>query len=308
MGRRPMSSSGTGSRTVAGVRLTHPDRVLYAEQGITKADLAAYYAAVADWILPHVAGRPLSLVRCPEGERGACFYQKHFPAGPPKGLKGATIAEKNGSATYATVADLGGLVALVQLGVLEIHPWGSTVEHLETPDLLILDLDPDPELPWAAVSSAALEAKRLLEDLGLASFAKLTGGKGLHVVVPLLPHDDWDILKSVARAVAECLAARQPSLYTTGAAKEKRSGRIFIDYLRNARGQTAVAPYSPRARAGAPVATPVAWSEVAAGIRPDAFTVASLPKRLAQLEEDPWAAMERSRQHLSAALKRELGV
>jgi bifunctional non-homologous end joining protein LigD len=303
-----MSRSGAPSRTVAGVRLTHPDRVLYADQGITKADLAAYYEAVADWILPHVQGRPLSLVRCPEGEGGACFYQKHFPAGPPKGLKGATIREKEGRATYATITDLGGLVALVQLGVLEIHPWGSTVEHLENPDLLILDLDPDPDLPWSTVSSAALEAKKLLKDLGLASFAKLTGGKGLHVTAPLLPRDDWDTLKSVARALAERLAAQQPSLYTTGAAKEKRSGRIFIDYLRNARGQTAVAPYSPRARAGAPVATPVAWSEVAAGIRPNAFTVATLPKRLAQLERDPWAGMMRSRQRLSDALKRELRV
>jgi bifunctional non-homologous end joining protein LigD len=303
-----MSRTAVPSRMMAGVRLTHPDRVLYADQGITKADLAGYYAAVADWILPHVVRRPLSLVRCPAGNDGACFYQKHFPKGPPKGLKGATIAEKKGRATYATIADLGGLVALVQMGVLEVHPWGATVDHLEEPDRLILDLDPDPELPWPAVTSAALELKALLDGVGLACFAKLTGGKGLHVVVPLRPEGGWESLKSIARAIAERLAARRPALYTTGAAKEKRAGRIFIDYLRNARGQTAVAPYSPRARNGAPVATPVTWDEIAAGLRADAFTVATLPDRLRHLPRDPWADMTQLRQRLSPSLRRELGV
>ncbi|HEX7968453.1 MAG TPA: hypothetical protein VF502_09550, partial [Stellaceae bacterium] len=167
---------------IGGVRLTHPDRVLYPEQGITKRDLAAYYQAVARAMLPHVAGRPLSLVRCPSGEGGTCFYQKHFDGGLPEGVRGVTIAEKEAKGgTYAVVEDVRGLIGLVQIGALELHPWGATVDRLEKPDLLIFDLDPGPGVAWVQVVGAAIEMRHLLTRLELESFAKTTGGKGLHV-------------------------------------------------------------------------------------------------------------------------------
>ncbi|MGO8916807.1 MAG: non-homologous end-joining DNA ligase [Stellaceae bacterium] len=293
---------------IAGVRLTHPSRILYPGQGITKRDLAVYYQKVADWMLPHVAGRPLSLVRCPEGEGGVCFYQKHFAQRLPPGLSGIEIVEKTARGTYGVVEDLAGLLALVQIGVLELHPWGSTVQRLETPDRLIFDLDPDPSLGWTEVVEAALELRRLLQELGLESFAKTTGGKGLHVVVPLRPLIDWERLHAAARAIALLLAERAPQRYTLEAAKKARRQRIFIDYLRNGRGQTAVAPYSPRARSGAPVATPLAWPEVEAAPRPDRFTVKTVPSRLAGLARDPWRDMATLRQSLGAKLLRRLGI
>lgn len=293
---------------IAGVRLTHPSRILYPGQGIAKRDLAAYYQQVADWMLPHVAGRPLSLVRCPAGEGGACFYQKHFAGRLPQGLRGVEIVEKRASGTYGVVEDLAGLLALVQIGVLEIHPWGSTVKRLERPDRLIFDLDPDPSLGWRAVVEAALELRLLLQELGLESFAKTTGGKGLHLVVPLRPLIDWQRLHAPARAIARLLAERTPQRYTIEAAKTARPRRIFIDYLRNGRGQTAIAPYSPRARAGAPVATPLSWAEVEAAPTPDRFTVETVPTRLAGLARDPWRGMASLRQSLGASLLRRLGV
>lgn len=293
---------------VAGVRLTHPSRILYPGQGIAKRDLAAYYQKVADWMLPHVAGRPLSLVRCPEGEGGLCFYQKHFAGRLPQGLSGVMIIEKRARGTYGVVEDLTGLLALVQIGVLEIHPWGSTVKRLERPDRLIFDLDPDPSLGWMDVIEAALELRLLLLELGLESFAKTTGGKGLHVLVPLRPLIDWERLHATARAIAQLFAERAPQRYTIDAAKTARRQRLFIDYLRNSRGQTAVAPYSPRARAGAPVATPLAWSEVEAAPHPDRFTIKTVPARLAGLAFDPWRDVTTLRQSLGAKLLQRLGV
>ncbi len=293
---------------VGGVRLTHPGRVLYPEQGLTKADLAAYVAQVAPWMLPHVADRPLSLLRCPQGEGGACFYQKHFAAGLPEGVKGISIDEKEGPQIYGAVEDLRGLVALVQIGVLEFHPWGSTIDRLEQPDRLIFDLDPDPALPWSAVIAGAIELRDLLTSLDLVSFVKTSGGKGLHVVVPVRPRLDWERIKSAAHAIAKRFAEAAPRRYTVDLAKKARRGRIFVDYLRNSRGQTAVAPYSPRARDGAPVATPLTWAEVEAGTRAEKFTVATLPRRIGRGFKDPWAEMNGLRQPLSAALLRDLGV
>lgn len=293
---------------LAGVRLTHASRVLYPEQGITKRALALYYQAVAPRMLPQVAGRPLSLVRCPAGEGGACFYQKHFDKGLPEGARSVAIKEKAGEATYALIEDLAGLVGLVQIGVLEIHPWGAMASRLETPDRLIFDLDPDPALPWRQVAEAALGIRGLLAGLGLASFAKSTGGKGLHVVAPLQPRQDWTTVGAAARALAERFAATAPDRYTVELAKAARRDRIFIDYLRNSRGQTAVAPYSPRARAGAPVAMPLDWAEVESGKRPDRYTVTTVPRRLQRDPPDPWAEMLTSRQTLDAKLLRALGV
>ncbi|HSE04839.1 MAG TPA: DNA ligase D, partial [Methylomirabilota bacterium] len=285
---RPISGGSGAPIEVAGVRLTHPDRVLFREQAITKLALARYYEAVADWIVPHVADRPLSLVRCPEGDRGGCFYQKHAGPGVPEEVKRIRIRESGGrAASYLYVDDLPGLVA--QIGVLEIHPWGTRVDRLERPDRLVLDLDPAPGVPWPRVVAAAEEARALLTALELVSFVKTTGGKGLHVVVPLRPAAGWDALRALGEAIGVEMTRRAPDRYTVNPLKAARRGRIFIDYLRNVRGATAVAAYSPRAKPGAPVSTPLAWSELSAMTRPATFTVRTVPKRLATLRKDPWA-------------------
>jgi bifunctional non-homologous end joining protein LigD len=286
----PIAGGSDGPVEVAGVKLTHPDRVLFRDQAITKLGLARYYEAVADWMVPHVADRPLSLVRCPEGERGACFYQKHAAPGVPKQVKRVRIRESGGGpASYLYVDDLPGIIALAQIGVLEIHPWGTRVERIERPDRLVLDLDPAPGLPWPRVVEAAEEARALLQDQGLVSFVKTTGGKGLHVVVPLRPEAGWDVLRAVGEGIGAAMTRRAPDRYTINPLKAARRGRIFIDYLRNVRGATAVAAYSPRAKPGAPVSTPLAWSELSAKTNPAAFTVATVPRRLTALRKDPWA-------------------
>jgi bifunctional non-homologous end joining protein LigD len=297
-----------GSITFAGVRLTNPDRVLYPEQDITKLALAEYYAAIADWVLPEIRNRPLSLVRCPEGIGKECFYQKHLSSGVPDALGRVEIPEKSGSETYLVIKDLAGLVAVVQMGVLEIHPWGSTAAKLETPDRITFDFDPDIGLPWERVTEAAIDMREALLGIGLRSFPKTTGGKGLHVVVPVAPKLGWDAVKEFAKWVAERFVAAYPDRFTSNMAKRARSGRIFIDYLRNGRGATAIGPYSPRARAGAPVATPLFWDEVENGVKPDRFTVASVPVRLGSLSSDPWAEMAKLRQSISAKVRREIGI
>ncbi|MGD9616796.1 MAG: non-homologous end-joining DNA ligase [Alphaproteobacteria bacterium] len=297
-----------GSIIVEGVRLTNPDRVLYPEQGITKLALARYYGALRDWILPELRHRPLSLVRCPEGEGGTCFYQKHVGAGVPDSIGRVDIAEKSATRTYPVIEDLAGLVATAQIGVLELHPWGSTVAKLETPDRITFDLDPDIGLPWELVTEAAIELREALLSLGLESFPKTTGGKGIHIVVPIAPKLDWDAIKEFSRGIAERFAASHPDRFTTNVAKQARSGRIFIDYLRNSRGATAIAAYSPRARPGAPVATPLFWEEIENGVKPDGFTVATVPERLTGLGSDPWAEMPTLRQSISARARREIKI
>jgi bifunctional non-homologous end joining protein LigD len=287
---RPIAGGRGGPLAVAGVTLTHPDRVLFRGPAVTKAGLARYYETVADWLVPHLADRPLSLLRCPEGERGACFYQKHAGPGVPKQVRRVRIREGGGrTASYLYVDDLAGVVALAQIGVLELHPWGTRVGRLERPDRLVLDFDPAPGVPWPAVVKAAEEARALLEDLELASFVKTTGGKGLHVVVPLRPETGWDALRALGEGIGAELARRAPDRYTVNPLKSARRGRIFVDYLRNVRGATAVAAYSPRARRGAPVSTPLAWSELSGRTRPETFTVETVPRRLATLGRDPWA-------------------
>ncbi len=287
---RPIAGGSDGPVEVAGVSLTHPDRVLYRDQAITKLGLARYYEAVADWMVPHVADRPLSLVRCPAGDRGACFYQKHAAPGVPTQVKRVRIRESGGRpASYLYVDDLPGLIALAQIGVLEVHQWATRVERIERPDRLVIDLDPAPGLPWPRVVEAAEEARALLQDLGLVSFVKTTGGKGLHVVAPLRPEAGWDALRALGEGIGAEMTRRAPDRYTINPLKTARRGRIFIDYLRNVRGATAVAAYSPRARRGAPVSTPLAWSELSAKTRPEAYTVETVPKRLATLRRDPWA-------------------
>ena len=295
-----------GSATVAGVRVTHAGRVVYPDLGITKLAVAEYYAAVADAMLPHVARRPLSLLRCPEGLAGERFFQKHLTAGMPNAIKEIKVPTKDSTEPYVMIEDARGLVALAQMGVLEIHPWGSTIDKLEQPDRLIFDLDPDEGLGWERVIAAALAVRDVLETLGLRSFAKTTGGKGLHVVAPIKPALDWDAAKDFSRAVVQRLVDAAPQRYTATMSKSARRGRIFLDYLRNGREATAVAAYSTRARPGATVSAPLSWAEVERGIRSDQFTIRSLPQRL-DAGTDPWADFAKTKQAVSAAARRVLG-
>jgi bifunctional non-homologous end joining protein LigD len=297
-----------GSAMVGSVRVTHAERVVYPELGITKVEVAQYYEDVADRMLPHIAHRPLSLLRCPDGIGGQRFFQKHLASGGYPGIKQVSIAGKNGADDHVMIEDAAGLIALVQMGVLEIHPWGSTAAQVEKPDRLIFDLDPDEGLAWPRVVEGALAVRQALEHLELRSFAKTTGGKGLHVVVPIKPALEWDAAKEFTRALVAMLATAAPDRYTASVAKASRRGRIFIDYLRNGRGATAVAAYSTRARPGATVSAPLTWSEVESGIRSDRFTLQTLPQRLHALASDPWADFFTTKQAISAAARRKLGV
>jgi bifunctional non-homologous end joining protein LigD len=294
---------------VAGIAITHPDRVLFAEAGITKLELARYYAELAPRILPHVAERPLSVVRCPEGSSGACFFQKHAGPGFPSAVRSVEIRESGGGrARYLTIDSVEGLIALVQMGVIELHPWGSRNDRVDAPDRLFFDLDPAPDVPWRNVAEAALQLRERLAKLDLEAFLKTTGGKGLHVVVPLERRLSWEELKGFSHAVAVDMARSEPKLYIATASKAQRGGRIFIDYLRNARGATAVAAYSARARPNAPVSTPIGWNELDGKVRADTFTVANLRRRLTSKRRDPWADFEGVRQALGARARRATGA
>lgn len=270
-------------------RLTNPTRVLWEADGLTKADLATYYEAVAEVALPHIAGRLLSLVRCPQGTASACFYQKHADRAFPASVRRVTVPTRTGEKEYLTIDDVDGLLGLVQLGVLEIHTWGSRVEDFEHPDRLTFDLDPGPGVAWPDVVRAAGLVRDTLSGVGLAAYAKTTGGKGLHVVTPIVPGPEWDEARAFARSVAEAIAQARPDEYTSKMSKAERPGRVFIDYVRNGREATAIAAFSPRAREGAPVSTPVTWDELARGIDPRELTMRTIPERVARLKSDPWA-------------------
>ncbi len=309
-GKTPTQSARKGGAedTVAGVRLTHPDRVLYAAQGITKLHLARYYEHIESWVMPQLARRPLSLVRCPAGSDQSCFFQKHPPEGLSSAVGRVTVRESSGEATYLYVESLEAIVALVQIGVLEFHCWGSRIDSLEQPDLLVLDLDPGPGVTWPRLLEGALALKARVEALGLTTFPKLTGGKGLHLVVPIAPEREWDEVKRFAAAIAEAEAREKPERFTANMAKAHRHGRIFIDYLRNGRGATAIAPYSTRARAGAPVAVPVGWEELDPASRSDRYAIDTVRRRLAALRKDPWEGFDAARTALSDAMLAAVGA
>jgi bifunctional non-homologous end joining protein LigD len=281
------------------VRLTHPDKLLYPERGLSKRDVANYIMQVAEWMLPHVRNRPLTLVRCPDGVGGACFFAKHALAGLPERVARVPVRESEGGVEfYASVSDALGLVGLVQMSTLEIHLWGARIDDVEHPDQLVFDLDPDENLEFARVVAAAGEVRERLAGLGLQSFVKTTGGKGLHVVAPIEPHLDFAQAKQFCREFALSMAADAPERYTAVMSKAERRGKIFVDYLRNGRGATSIAPYSLRAKPGATVATPLAWDELEPTLQPEQFTLISVPKRLAQLEADPWAEFFQLRQRI----------
>ncbi|HEY2755244.1 MAG TPA: DNA ligase D [Pseudolabrys sp.] len=277
------------------VKLTHPDRVYWEDGHITKRDLAEYYKQVWPWMKPHLVGRPIALVRCPEGaDTGQCFFQKHATAGiitdflhlvPEKGDK------------IISVDDLDGLISLAQSGVLEIHTRGTTIDHREESDRLVFDLDPGPGTGWEDVGAAARDVRERLEGIKLKTFVKTSGGKGLHVVLPIKP-TPWDEAKDFTHAVAAAMEADAPDKYVSTATKAKRSDRIFIDYLRNSREATAVAPYSTRARPGAPVSVPIDWSELGSFESANQYTLKNVMQRLSRMRKDPWATIGRMRQVL----------
>jgi bifunctional non-homologous end joining protein LigD len=297
-----------GKEEFAGVRLTSPNKVLYPEQGITKLELAEYYYHVADWILPHLGNRPLVLVRCPEGRDDECFYQKHPGVGTPKNLRQIPVREKTRNEKYVVVDEVEGLISLVQIGALEIHVWGSLADNIERPDRLIFDLDPDPTVEWPRVVESAKQIRQFLLELKLESFVKTTGGKGLHLVVPIARRHDWDEAKEFCKRVAEVIVEADPRRYTANMSKAARTGKIFIDYLRNGRGSTAVCAYSTRAKPGAPVSVPLRWEELKPAIRSDQFNIRNLQQRLDKLAGDPWDGIEDVTQSLTKPAKKALGM
>ena len=284
---------------VGGVSISNPDRVVYEELGLTKLELARYYEDIAPWMLPHVSRRPLTLVRCPEGRAKECFYQKHVAARFPEAVLRVPIEEQGGVATYAAIDSTAGLLSLVQMGVLEFHVWGSHAENVENPDQIVFDLDPDTQLPFARVADAACLVRDVLAGLGLRSFVKTTGGKGLHVVAPILPTRAWDEVKPFTKAVAEVLVRLDPSAYTTSMALSRRVGKIYIDYLRNGRGATSVCAFSTRRRPGGTVSVPLRWDELGARMRADRYTVGNVRRRISQLREDPWRDYGELRQEIT---------
>ncbi|KFB09786.1 DNA ligase D [Nitratireductor basaltis] len=292
-----------GRTEIAGIKLSSADKVLFPAQGVTKADLAAHYERVADRMLPLIGNRLLSLVRCPDGRTGQCFFQKHGGKGFPEAFKRMMIEEKDGEkAEYLYADDLSALVAGVQMGSLEFHIWGSKTDRLEKPDRLVFDLDPDEGLDFSNIRDAAFDVRDRLKALGLKTVAMVTGGKGIHVIAPLERRAEWPEVKEFARGFAKWLSAQDRERYLAEASKARRKGRIFIDWLRNERGATAIAPYSARSREGCPIATPVSWKELEGLERANGFGIADMAERLKQ--PDPWAGISSWRQSITAAMRK----
>jgi bifunctional non-homologous end joining protein LigD len=279
-------SAGRAPETRDEVTLTHPDKLLYPGSSITKRDLADYYEKVAPLMLEQIKGRPISLVRCPAGEGKPCFFQRHGAETLSPFVKPVKLPDEK--EPYLMVEDARGLAALVQMGVLEIHVWGSRANDLKLPDRLVFDLDPAPDVSFAAVIHAAEDVRERLKQVKLTSFLKTTGGKGLHVVVPFKKGPTWDAAKNFARAFSEAMAQEAPDRFTTNLRKAARTGKIFVDYLRNGEGASAVAPYSTRARKGAPIALPIDWEELKTLKGGDVFHMKDAMERL---KKHPWRAM-----------------
>ncbi|MFO1186115.1 MAG: DNA ligase D [Alphaproteobacteria bacterium] len=293
---------------LAAIHLTNPDREMFEGSGATKLDIALYYARVADWMLPDLFNRPVSLIRCPTGKLEDCFYQRHAFAGLPPGVATIDIKEEEGRNAYVYIKDAKGFLGLSQFGVVEFHPWACRIDEPEKPDRLIIDLDPAPDVPWAHVLRGAEIVRERVNALGLSPFVRTTGGKGIHVVVPLVRRHAWAAHKSFSQGVARALARDEPRLFTASPVKADRKGRIFLDYGRNFRGSTAVASFSLRARAALTVATPVAWEELSGIVGPEAFDRRTVPERLAQLTKDPWADFDTAAAAITQKARRDVGL
>ncbi|WP_045094843.1 non-homologous end-joining DNA ligase [Legionella fallonii] len=278
-------------------KIKNPLKVLYPEDQITKKDLFNYYDTISDYILPYLSQRPLTLVRCPD-LYSQCFYQRHYNESTPKALHAIQIKHDDSAEQYIYLNDKAGLLSLIQMGVLEIHPWGSRIPHLDKPDRIIFDLDPAPLVTWEKVVAAAFDVKEQLEHHQLQSFVKSTGGKGLHVVVPIKPEHEWEKVKNFAHYLAQFLEKQKPNNYVSTISKEKRQGKIFIDYLRNQWAATAIGNYSTRAHIHAPVAIPLAWNELSNRKEDNSYTIKTVLKRLSHLKEEPWHDFWRIKQSL----------
>ncbi|MCA9291953.1 MAG: DNA ligase D [Phycisphaerales bacterium] len=306
-GRVVRTPRAPGDAEVAGIRISHPERTVYPDDGVTKVEVARYYEHVAPWMLPYVAGRPLSLVRCPLGLAGESFFQRHLADGFPDAVRAVEIGTGKDAERGLVIDDARGLVALAQMGVLEIHTWGCRLDQVERPDHLVLDLDPGPGLTWADIAAGAAAVREYLDHVGLRSFVKTSGGKGLHVVIPIVRRLSWDDAKGFTKAIADRLVEMAPLNFVATMTKSLRRQRIFIDYLRNHLGSTSVAPYSTRARNGAHVSAPIAWEELAAGAAPSDFTVRTMAPRLASTP-DPWADFADARQTVTKAMRARVGM
>jgi bifunctional non-homologous end joining protein LigD len=284
-----------GSPRVAGIAISHPERPIVEAPGHTKLDVVRYHEQVAVWLMRELAPRPIAVVKCMEGRFDDCFFQKHPLRGPR--------ADLDDSPPFMRVADIADVVRAVQNGTYEFHTWGASFPRLERPDRITLDLDPDASLPWRLVREAAEHMRALLDRLGLRWFLKTTGGKGLHFVLPITRRHTWLEIREFARGLADALVRAAPSLFTAKAARDARPGRVFVDYLRNAEGATAVAAYSLRARHGLPVSMPIAFDEIDVDVRADHFNIDNAVDTLAH-RHDPWADYEHSRQTLSASMRR----
>lgn len=296
-------SAGRSAKSVGEARtppkLSSPTKVIFPDIKATKQDVWDYYTAVMDHLLPEIIGRPLSIIRCPSGTAKSCFFQKHHTAGLEL-VDSVRLKEDSGvNAHYLVVRDAASLLELVQFNALEFHPWGSHAENPDRADRVVFDLDPGPDVPFSEVKKAAVDIRKLLEQLELESFLRVSGGKGLHVVVPLNPGCDWDLTKRFAKGFAEALSQSEPTRFLATSTKSLRNKRIFVDYLRNGRGATAVASYSLRGRPAAPVAMPIAWSELSKLTRADAFTMKEVPEKLKRRRKDPWADINTIQQNLA---------
>jgi len=304
---RTAKSMKPTKKTGAGVNITHPDRVIDTQSGTQKQQLAQFYDSISQWILPFLSHRPVALLRAPEGIEGEQFFQKHSERLAIPNIKQLDQALDPGHARLMEIDSVGALIGAVQMGTVEFHTWGSTTDKIETPDLIVLDLDPDPALPWKAMLEAAQLTLSVLDELGLQAFVKTSGGKGLHLVVPLARRDSWDTVKAFAKAIAQFMTAQLPERFTATSGPRNRVGKIFIDYLRNARGASTVAAYSVRARPGLPVSVPISREELKGLRSAQQWTVANLAQRVRGLKADPWAGYA-NRQKISKKMWDKLGA
>ncbi|MEO6677392.1 MAG: DNA ligase D [Pseudomonas sp.] len=305
---KPVTEKKTRSQdsTVAGVRITHPDRVIDKDSGTQKLQLVQFYENISQWILPFLRNRPVSLLRAPEGVEGEQFFQKHAERLAIPNIKHMDPAIDLGHARLMEIDSVQALIGAAQMGAIELHTWGATADKIETPDLFVLDLDPDPALPWKSMVEATQLTLSVLDEIGLEAFLKTSGGKGMHIIVPLARKEDWDTVKAFAKAIAQFMAQQLPERITATMGPKNRVGKIFVDYLRNTRGASTVAAYSVRARPGLPVSVPIARDELTKLHGSQEWTVANLLERLEGLKGDPWAGYA-NRQKITAKMWKQLG-
>ena len=298
-----------GRWEVAGVRISNPNKILYPDPGLTKYELALYYEAISEYMLPYLVKRPLTLLRCPEGYQAQCFFQKHIiEESASSEIRRIAVNHKSNKNEYLVVGSVTGVIALVQMGVLEIHTWSAQIDRLEYPDRVVFDLDPDEGLPWEKVLLAAMTLHARLADLGLQSFVKTTGGKGLHIVAPIVRRNNWSDVEQFAKAIAREFVNSDPLSYTASMSKAAMREKIYIDYVRNTKGSTISVNYSTRAKPGAPVSVPLRWDELSPKIHSDYYNVVNILERIKSLKKDPWQAYKSVQQSITKKMKKEVGI